>query len=151
MKYWPFKIVDKGGKSKIQVEYKNEIKLLTPVEIFGNRVKKNERITEEYLESSAAAIAYGLDKRTSAKRNVLTLDVSILTIEEDEDIDLHSIITHARFEVLNADLFQSILELVEKSLRDAKMDKSEIDEVVLVEELNKSMRSDEAVAYGGAV
>jgi heat shock 70kDa protein 1/2/6/8 len=62
------------------------------------------------------------------------------------------------------------LEPVEKALRDAKMDKSSIDEIVLVggstripkvqkllqdffngKELNKSINPDEAVAYGAAV
>ena len=38
----------------------------------------------------------------------------------------------ARFEELNADLFRGTMEPVEKSLRDAKMDKSDIHEIVLV-------------------
>ena len=201
-------------------------------------------------EPTAAAIAYGLDKKVSAERNVLifdlgggTFDVSILTIEEGifevkstagdthlggedfdnrmvshfvqefkrkngkdlsdnkrglrrlrtacerakrtlssssqasieidslhEGIDFYSTITRARFEELNADLFRSTLEPVEKALRDAKMDKSQIHEIVLVggstripkvqkllqdlfngKELNKSINPDEAVAYGAAV
>merc|ERR1712127_752375 len=79
-------------------------------------------------------------------------------------------ITRARFEELCADLFRGTLEPVEKSLRDAKMDKSQIDELVLVggstripkiqkllqdffngKELNKWINPDEAVAYGAAV
>jgi heat shock protein 1/8 len=67
-------------------------------------------------------------------------------------------------------LFRSTLEPVEKALRDAKMDKSQIHEIVLVggstripkvqkllqdlfngKELNKSINPDEAVAYGAAV
>lgn len=68
------------------------------------------------------------------------------------------------------DLFRSCLEPVEKALRDAKLDKTKIDEIVLVggstriprvqkllqdffngKELNKSINPDEAVAYGAAV
>merc|ERR1711962_1302708 len=79
-------------------------------------------------------------------------------------------ITRARFEELNADLFRGTLDPVEKSLRDAKMDKGEVHEIVLVggstripkiqkllqdffngKELNKSINPDEAVAYGAAV
>ncbi len=41
-------------------------------------------------------------------------------------------IFRARFEELNADLFRGTMEPVEKSLRDAKMDKSDIHEIVLV-------------------
>jgi L1 cell adhesion molecule like protein len=78
--------------------------------------------------------------------------------------------TRARFEELCADLFRSTLEPVEKALRDAKMDKSSIQEIVLVggstriprvqkllqdffngKELNRSINPDEAVAYGAAV
>lgn len=203
-------------------------------------------------EPTAAAIAYGLDKKVQGKgeRNVLifdlgggTFDVSILTIEdgifevkstagdthlggEDFDnrmvnhfvqefkrkfkkdlttnkralrrlrtacerakrtlssstqasieidslfdgIDFYTSITRARFEELNADLFRGTLEPVEKSLRDAKMDKGQIHDIVLVggstripkiqkllqdffngKELNKSINPDEAVAYGAAV
>ncbi|XP_021963158.1 heat shock 70 kDa protein cognate 4 [Folsomia candida] len=201
-------------------------------------------------EPTAAAIAYGLDKKGKGERNVLifdlgggTFDVSILTIEdgifevkstagdthlggEDFDnrmvnhfteefkrkykkdlktnkralrrlrtacerakrtlssstqasieidslfdgIDFYTSITRARFEELNADLFRGTLEPVEKSLRDAKMDKSQIHDIVLVggstripkvqkllqdffngKELNKSINPDEAVAYGAAV
>jgi L1 cell adhesion molecule like protein len=69
-----------------------------------------------------------------------------------------------------SDLFNQTMEPVEKSLRDAKMDKSQIHEIVLVggstripkvqkllsdffsgKELNKTINPDEAVAYGAAV
>ena len=85
-------------------------------------------------------------------------------------IDFYTSITRARFEELNADLFRSTMEPVEKSLRDAKMDKAQIHDIVLVggstripkvqkllqdffngKELNKSINPDEAVAYGAAV
>ncbi|VDM04108.1 unnamed protein product [Schistocephalus solidus] len=201
-------------------------------------------------EPTAAAIAYGLDKKVGAERNVLifdlgggTFDVSILSIEDGifevkstagdthlggedfdsrlvnhlatefkrkykkdlmenkravrrlrtacerakrtlsssaqanveidslyEGIDFYTSITRARFEELCGDLFRGTQEPVEKSLRDAKLDKSSIHEVVLVggstripriqkilqdffngKELNKSINPDEAVAYGAAV
>jgi len=201
-------------------------------------------------EPTAAAIAYGLDKKVSGEKHVLiydlgggTFDVSILTIEDGifevkatsgdthlggedfdnrmvnhfiqefkrkhkkdisnnkravrrlrtacerakrtlsasaqanieidslfEGIDFYTSVTRARFEELCADLFRGTMEPVEKSLRDAKMDKSDIHEIVLVggstripkiqkllqdlfmgKELNKSINPDEAVAYGAAV
>merc|ERR1711906_102799 len=204
-------------------------------------------------EPTAAAIAYGLDKKASgskAERNVLifdlgggTFDVSLLTIEEGifevkstagdthlggedfdnrlvthfvqefkrkhkkditdnkralrrlrtacerakrtlsstaqtsveidslyEGVDFFTSITRARFEEMNMDLFRKCMEPVEKVLRDAKMDKSAVHEVVLVggstripkvqtllsdffngKELCKSINPDEAVAYGAAV
>ena len=204
-------------------------------------------------EPTAAAIAYGLDKKTAgskAERNVLifdlgggTFDVSLLTIEEGifevkatagdthlggedfdsrlvnffvsefkrkfkkdvtgnarslrrlrtacerakrtlssttqttveidslvDGIDFYSSITRAKFEELCMDLFRGTLDPVEKVLRDSKISKSEIDDVVLVggstripkvqqllvdyfngKELCKNINPDEAVAYGAAV
>merc|ERR1711862_1046544 len=87
-----------------------------------------------------------------------------------EGVDFYTSITRARFEELCSDLFRGTLEPVEKSLRDAKMDKSAIHDIVLVggstripkiqklisdffngKDLNKSINPDEAVAYGAAV
>lgn len=201
-------------------------------------------------EPTAAAIAYGLDKKKSGEQNVLifdlgggTFDVSLLSIDEGifevkatagdthlggedfdnrlvnhlaaefkrkykkdlmgnqrslrrlrtaaerakralssatqtsveidslyEGIDFYTSLTRARFEELCADMFRSTLEPVEKVLRDAKVDKSQVQEIVLVggstripriqklvsgffsgKEPNKSINPDEAVAYGAAV
>jgi L1 cell adhesion molecule like protein len=112
--------------------------------------------------------------RTACERAKRTLSASAqASIEIDslfEGIDFYSSITRARFEELCADLFRGTLDPVEKSLRDAKMDKSSIDDIVLVggstripkvqkllsdffngKELNKTINPDEAVAYGAAV
>lgn len=112
--------------------------------------------------------------RTACERAKRTLSSSSqASIEIDslfEGIDFYSTITRARFEELCADLFRSTLEPVEKALRDAKLDKTQIHEIVLVggstripkvqkllqdffngKELNKSINPDEAVAYGAAV
>ncbi|KAL2809541.1 heat shock protein 70 family [Aspergillus granulosus] len=205
-------------------------------------------------EPTAAAIAYGLDKKVEGERNVLifdlgggTFDVSLLTIEEGifevkatagdthlggedfdnrlvnhfvnafkrdpkhknlskditenaralrrlrtacerakrtlssaaqtsieidslhEGFDFYTSITRARFEELCQDLFRGTMEPVERVLRDAKIDKASVHEVVLVggstripkiqrlvseyfnKEPNKSINPDEAVAYGAAV
>ncbi|XP_047103713.1 heat shock 70 kDa protein-like [Schistocerca piceifrons] len=112
--------------------------------------------------------------RTACERAKRTLYSSTqASIEIDslyEGIDFYTSITRARFEELNADLFRSTMEPVEKALRDAKMDKPQIHDIVLVggstripkvqkllqdffsgKELNKSINPDEAVAYGAAV
>ncbi|KAE8688881.1 Heat shock cognate 70 kDa protein [Hibiscus syriacus] len=112
--------------------------------------------------------------RTSCERAKRTLSSTAqTTIEIDslyEGIDFYSTITRARFEELNMDLFRKCMEPVEKCLRDAKMDKSTVHDVVLVggstripkvqsllqdffngKELCKSINPDEAVAYGAAV
>jgi len=112
--------------------------------------------------------------RTACERAKRTLSASAqANIEIDslfEGIDYYTSITRARFEELCSDLFRGTLEPVEKALRDAKMDKSSIDDIVLVggstriprvqkllsdyfngKELNKTINPDEAVAYGAAV
>ncbi len=112
--------------------------------------------------------------RTAAERAKRTLSSTAqTTIEIDslyEGVDFYSTITRARFEELNMDMFRKCMEPVEKCLRDAKMDKSSIHDVVLVggstripkvqqllqdffngKELCKSINPDEAVAYGAAV
>jgi L1 cell adhesion molecule like protein len=290
MKHFPFKVIDKGGKPVIQVEFKGETKEFTPEEISSMVLTKMRETAESYLggtvnnavvtvpayfndsqrqatkdagliaglnvlriinEPTAAAIAYGLDKKgQTGEKNVLifdlgggTFDVSLLTIEEGifevkstagdthlggedfdnrlvnhfvnefkrkhkkdltsnaralrrlrtacerakrtlsssaqtsieidslyEGIDFYTSITRARFEELCQDLFRSTMEPVERVLRDAKIDKSSVHEIVLVggstripkiqklvsdffngKEPNKSINPDEAVAYGAAV
>merc|ERR1712135_279295 len=112
--------------------------------------------------------------RTACERAKRTLSASAqANIEIDslfEGIDFYTSITRARFEELCSDLFKGTLEPVEKAMRDAKMDKSGIDDIVLVggstripkiqkllqdffngKELNKSINPDEAVAYGASV
>ncbi|KAM3394335.1 hypothetical protein P3S68_003337 [Capsicum galapagoense] len=112
--------------------------------------------------------------RTACERAKRTLSSTAqTTIEIDhlfEGIDFYSTITRARFEELNMDLFGKCMEPVEKCLRDAKMGKSYIHDVVIVggstripkvqqllrdffngKELYKNVNPDEAVAYGAAV
>jgi heat shock protein 1/8 len=74
--------------------------------------------------------------RTACERAKRTLSSSTQTsIEIDslfEGIDFFSSITRARFEELNMDLFRGTMEPVEKVLRDSKMSKNQVHEVVLV-------------------
>jgi heat shock protein 1/8 len=105
-------------------------------------------------------------KRTLSTANQAHLEVDSLF----EGIDFNTTLTKARFEDLNMDYFRKCLEPVEKVLRDAKVSKAAVDEVVLVggstripkvqqllsdffggKALNKSINPDEAVAYGATV
>ena len=112
--------------------------------------------------------------RTACEKAKRTLSSSATTsIEIDsffEGIDFYSSITRARFEELCMDVFRRAMDPVEKVLRDSKLAKNDVDEVVLVggstripkiksmlsdffngKELNKSINPDECVAYGAAV
>jgi L1 cell adhesion molecule like protein len=112
--------------------------------------------------------------RTACERAKRTLSSSTQAhIEIDslfDGIDFNSTITRARFEDLNMDYFKKCMDPVEKVLRDSKMAKNDVDEVVLVggstripkiqsllqeffngQEPCKSINPDEAVAYGATV
>jgi len=145
-------------------------------EDFDNRlvahfIKEFKRKNNKDISASPRAIRR---LRTACERAKRTLSNSSETsIEIDslyEGIDFYTKVSRARFEELCADLFRGTLEPVETALRDAKLDKGKIDEVVLVggstripkiqkllsdffngKDLNKSINPDEAVAYGAAV
>lgn len=84
--------------------------------------------------------------------------------------DFSETLTRAKFEELNMDLFKKTLKPVEQVLKDAKVKKSEVDDIVLVggstripkvqsmieeyfggKKASKGINPDEAVAYGAAV
>merc|ERR1711904_511360 len=145
-------------------------------EDFDNRlvnhfVNEFKRKHKKDLSSNSRALRR---LRTACERAKRTLSSSAQTsIEIDslyEGIDFYTSITRARFEELCQDLFRSTMEPVERVLRDAKIDKSSVHEIVLVggstripriqklvsdffngKEPNKSINPDEAVAYGAAV
>jgi len=145
-------------------------------EDFDNRmvdhfVKEFQRKSKKDLSQNKRAVRR---LRTACERAKRTLSASAqATIEIDslfDGEDFYTTVTRARFEELCSDLFKGTLVPVEKSLKDAKLEKSAIHEIVLVggstripkiqnlisdffngKELNKSINPDEAVAYGAAV
>ncbi|XP_067009556.2 heat shock protein 68-like [Anabrus simplex] len=52
MKLWPFKVVNDGGKPKVEVEYKGEIKRFAPEEISSMVLTKMKETAEAYLGST---------------------------------------------------------------------------------------------------
>ncbi len=289
LKSLPYKIVNSGGKPKVEVEFKGEVKQFTPEEISAMILTKMKDIAEAYLgkpvkdavitvpayfndsqrqatkdagaiaglnvlriinEPTAAAIAYGLDKNHKEEKSVLifdcgggTHDISVLTIDDGvfevkavsgdchlggsdidnalvqfladefkkknkkdltqnkkamsrlkvaaerakrtlsssttanvevdalfEGIDFYVNITRAKLESLSSSFFKRAMDPLDIALSDAKMSKSDIDDIILVggstripkiqemlstyfngKELCRSINPDEAVAYGAAV
>ena len=105
-------------------------------------------------------------KRTLSSSTSASLEIDSLY----EGIDFYTSITRAKFEQLTDSLFKKCLQPIEKVMVDSKLDKGEIQEVILVggttriprlqkmvsdyfngKQLNKSINPDEAVAYGAAV
>lgn len=105
-------------------------------------------------------------KRTLSSSNSASIEIDSL----HEGVDFYSNITRAKFEQICDHLFKRCIDPIEKVMLDAKMDKNQINEIVLVggttriprfqnmisnyfngKQLNKSINPDEAVAYGAAI
>jgi len=138
------------------------------VDYFANDFKRK---TGKDLRQSPRSIRR---LRTACERAKRILSSSPSTPLEIEQLyggeDFVTSITRARFEELCMNTFRSCMEPLQRVLTDAKMDKSAINEVVLVggstripriqdmvrdffrgKEPNRSVNPDEAVAYGAAV
>ena len=128
--------------------------------------KKKKDPSENQRSMKRLKIACERAKRTLSSSTQASVEIDSFF----EGEDLFTNITRARFEELCGDLFQNTLAPVEKVIRDAKIDKRSVDEIVLVggstripkvqkllqdffngKELCKSINPDEAVAYGAAV
>lgn len=138
------------------------------VEYFTAEIRRKEKTDIRDNKRSMRRLRTACER---AKRTLTTNSQASIEIDALFDgKDYYSNITRARFEELCGDLFRKTLEPVEKALRDAKMSKSMINDIVLVggstripkiqkllsdffngHELNKSINPDEAVAYGAAV
>ncbi|XP_042030079.1 heat shock cognate 70 kDa protein-like [Salvia splendens] len=134
-------------------------------------VKEFERKNGKDISMNPRAVRRLRSSCERAKRMLSSTSQTNIEIESlFEGIDLFSSITRAKFNELNMDLFNKCMELVEKCLSDAKMEKSSLDEVVLVggssripkvqemlkeifngKEACKTINPDEAVAHGAAV
>lgn len=134
-------------------------------------VEEFKRKTKKDISNNMRAIRRLTTACERAKRTLSTANEAQLEVDALHDgIDYNTKITRAKFEELCSDLFRSCLDPVENVLRDAKIDKMKVDEVVLVggstripkvqkllsdffngKELCKSINPDEAVAYGAAV
>merc|ERR1711887_190354 len=131
---------------------------------FKRKFKKDLKSNQRALRRLRTACER--PKRTLSSSTQAHLEIDSLF----EGIDFNSTITRARFEDLNIDYFRKCMDPVEKVMRDAKLSKSQVDEVVLVggstripkiqsllaeffngKEPCKSINPDEAVAFGATV
>ena len=145
-------------------------------EDFDNRVQ--EYLVKQYKnktgqDPSKNQRSMGKLKRAveQAKRQLssqASVKVEIEAFYQGEDMS--ETLTRAKFEEINNDLFRKTLKPVEQVLKDAKIKKDEVDDIVLVggstripkvqqllqeffngKQLSKGINPDEAVAYGAAV
>jgi L1 cell adhesion molecule like protein len=112
--------------------------------------------------------------RTAAencKRVLSTASTSTVEVDSIQDgVDLTAVVTRAKFEQINAELFTRCMDTVKAVMTDAQMEAKDINDIVLVggstripkiqdmlqeffggKELSKAINPDEAVAYGAAV
>lgn len=145
-------------------------------EDFDNRiiehlVKSIQKKHGKDLSKNQQALARLRKAAEGAKRRLSSQPEARVEVDNIvEGLDVSERITRGKFEELCMDLFKGTLEPVKAVLADAKLEKEEIDEVVLVggstripkvqslikeffngKEPNGGINPDEAVAYGAAV
>jgi L1 cell adhesion molecule like protein len=133
------------------------------VQEFNKKHKKDITTNPKSLRRLRTAVERA--KRALSGQATTSIEIDSLF----DGTDFMATLTRAKFEELNNDLFKDSLNEVRKVLTDAKMDKSQVHEIVLVggstripkvqqllseyfngKDLNKSVNPDEAVAYGAA-
>ncbi|OMH80604.1 78 kDa glucose-regulated protein-like protein [Zancudomyces culisetae] len=135
---------------------------------FADRFKEKNGVDPRSDKKAMGKLKSEAEK---AKRNLSSQTSVRIEIENlYKSKDYSDTLTRAKFEELNNHLFRKTLVPVEQVLKDAKKDKKDIDDVVLiggstriprvrkmledkfgVKKINKGINPDEAVAYGAAV
>ena len=138
------------------------------VQHFINEFKRKNKVDISDNARSIKRLKVACER---VKRSLSTSSTASVELDSlYEGIDFYSNISRARYEELCNDIFKRTIDPVDKVLRDAKMSKSDIHDIVLVggstripkiqqllqdyfngKELCKSINPDEAVAYGAAV
>jgi molecular chaperone DnaK len=128
-------------------------------------LRKDPSALQRLIEASEKA------KIDLSAANETTISLPFITFDPETRTPMHleKRLTRAQFESLIADLLKRVRTPVEQALKDAKLDASKIDEVILVggstrvpavkalvksllnKEPNESVNPDEAVALGAAV
>ncbi|KAJ1300940.1 hypothetical protein OPQ81_003366 [Rhizoctonia solani] len=145
-------------------------------EDFDNRlvnhyIQEFKRKHKKDISSNPRALCRLRTACERAKRTLSSATSSSIEIESlFEGIDFYTRLTRANFEELCGDLFRRSLEPIEKVLRNARIDKSNVDDIVLVggstriprvmklvsdffngKAPNRSINPEEAVAHGAAI
>ena len=137
-------------------------------------VKEFKKESGVDLSSDKMAMQRVKDAAEKAKKDLsgmssTEISLPFITQGEDGPIHLNMSLTKAKFEDLISDLVDSTLEPVRKAMKDAKLDKKDIDKVLLVggstripcvqelvkkelgKEPSKEVNPDEVVAMGAAI
>jgi len=138
------------------------------IEYFVKLFKKKTGLDATKDAKSMGKLKREAEKAKRALSTQLSVSIEIESLYDGKDFS--ETLSRAKFEELNMDLFKKTIRPVERALKDAKLDKSKIDEIVLVggstripkvvdmienyfngKKASKGVNPDEAVAYGAAV
>ena len=159
-----FEVVATSGDTHLGGEDFDQRTMDYLIKIFEKKHNKNISTNKHAIQKLRREVE-------NAKRALSSVHQVTIEIEAFHDgIDFSENLTRAKFEDLNNDLFKKTIAPVKQVLDDADMQKSEIDEIVLVggstripkvqrlikdffngKEPNMGINPDEAVAYGAAV
>ena len=141
------------------------------IDFIADEFKKKESID---IRKDAMALQRLKDAAEKAKIELSSMqetsvNLPFITADQNGPKHLQVSLTRSKFESLTSDLFERLREPCLKALKDAKLDPSKIDEVILVggstrmpkaqqvakelfgQEPNKSVNPDEVVALGAAI
>jgi molecular chaperone DnaK len=141
------------------------------VDFLAEEFKRNEGIELRKDKQALQRLTEAAEKAKIELSSVTQTEINLpfITATQDGPKHLDVTLTRAKFEELCSDLIDRCRIPVENSLRDAKLDKSQIDEVVLVggstripavqevvkrvlgKDPNQSVNPDEVVAVGAAI
>lgn len=159
-----FQVLATGGNTRLGGEDFDNRLVDFCIQDFKRKHKKD--LTENPKSIRRLRTACEKAKRTLSSAAQASVEVDSLF----EGIDYNVTITRARFEELCMELFRSTLDSVEKCLKDSKLSKAQINEIVLVggssripkiqsllsdffngKKLNNSVNVDECVSYGSLI
>ena len=135
---------------------------------FVSEIKKKHKVDVSDNPKALRKLRTAAERAKRSLSSSTTANIEIDSISSD--IDFNIVLTRAKFEDMCGSLFRKCMEPVNKVLQDAKMSKSQVDEIVLVggstripkvqellseffngKKLCQNINPDEAVAYGAAV
>ena len=135
---------------------------------FVSEIKKKHKVDVSENPKALRKLRTAAERAKRSLSSSTTANIEIDSISSD--IDFNIVLTRAKFEDMCGPLFRKCMEPVNKVLQDAKMSKSQVNEIVLVggstripkvqellseffngKKLCQNINPDEAVAYGAAV
>ncbi len=159
-----FQVKATNGNSRLGGEDFDNILVHHFVEEFKRKYKKDPSSNPKSIRRLRTACERA--KRTLSTNNSANIELEAFF----EGVDFNTSLSKAKFEDLCNTLFKKTIEPVESVIKDSKIDKNKVNEIVLVggstripkiqsllseyfngKELCRSVNPDEAVAYGAAI